>query len=50
MFTDGDDALISRDLFPESHPPTDERIEDLQELAAKQETVQTTGPLIDDQS
>ena len=38
MFTDDDDALVSRDLFPESHPPTDERIETLQELAGRQET------------
>jgi heat shock protein HtpX len=37
MFTDGDDSLISRDLFPESHPPTGERVEYLQELAARQE-------------
>ncbi|HKL28448.1 MAG TPA: M48 family metalloprotease [Natrialbaceae archaeon] len=37
MFTDGDDSLISRDLFPESHPPTGERIEYLQELATRQE-------------
>jgi len=37
MFTDGDDALISRDLFPESHPPTRDRVEYLQRLAAEQE-------------
>ncbi|WP_396613329.1 M48 family metalloprotease (plasmid) [Haloferax sp. S1W] len=37
MFTDGDDALISRDLFPESHPSTDERISYLRGLAADQE-------------
>jgi heat shock protein HtpX len=38
MFTDGDDALISRDLFPESHPPTADRIEYLKALAAELET------------
>lgn len=37
MFTDGDDELISGDLFPESHPPTSERIEYLQDLAADQQ-------------
>lgn len=35
-FTDGEAGLISRDLFPESHPPTEERIDRLQELAARQ--------------
>jgi heat shock protein HtpX len=38
VFTDGDDALVSRDLFPESHPPTEERIARLEALAAEQET------------
>jgi heat shock protein HtpX len=40
VFTDGDDALISRDLFPESHPPTEVRIEALKELAAQQESIE----------
>lgn len=34
MFTDGENALLSRDIFPESHPPTGERIDRLAELAA----------------
>lgn len=38
MFTDGDDALISRDLFPESHPPASDRISYLKSLAKKLET------------
>lgn len=37
MFTDGDDAIISRDLFPESHPPTAERVASLKAIAAEQE-------------
>ncbi len=37
MFTDDDSALISRDVFPETHPPTSERVERLEQLAAKQE-------------
>lgn len=35
---DSDRELISRDLFPETHPPTDERIERLQELDATLES------------
>ncbi|MFC6734057.1 M48 family metalloprotease [Haladaptatus sp. DYSN1] len=38
MFTDGDKALISRDIFPETHPPTATRIERLQALARDLET------------
>ena len=34
MFEDDDPALLSQDLFPESHPPTSERIRRLQELHA----------------
>lgn len=30
---DGDDTILSQELFPNSHPPTGERIERLQELA-----------------
>ena len=36
-FTDGDPALLSQDLFPDTHPPTDERIERLQGLSAELE-------------
>ncbi|WP_258303694.1 M48 family metalloprotease [Haloferax larsenii] len=39
MFTDGDDALISRDIFPESHPQTRDRIAYLKGLAAESEAV-----------
>lgn len=35
---DGDDGLLSKDLFPDTHPDTDERIERLQALAADLET------------
>ncbi|WP_290814803.1 M48 family metalloprotease [Halovivax sp.] len=35
---DGDDGLLSKDLFPETHPDTDERIAHLQDLAAELET------------
>ena len=35
---DGDDGLLSRDLFPDTHPDTAERIERLQELSAEIET------------
>ncbi len=42
MFTDDDDSLrntlLSQELFPDSHPPTDERVERLRDLAADQET------------
>lgn len=34
MFTDDAPALISQDLFPETHPPTTSRIERLQALSA----------------
>jgi len=34
-FGDGDRELISSDIFPATHPPTDERIERLQELAGE---------------
>ena len=37
MFTDDDDALVSRDVFPESHPPTAERVERLADLVAELE-------------
>jgi len=35
MFNDGDDdiGLVSQDLFPESHPPTEDRVERLRNLA-----------------
>jgi len=32
MFDEGENALISRDLFPASHPPTSERIERLRAI------------------
>ena len=35
MFTDDEGGLLSRDIFPESHPPTSERIDRLREIAAK---------------
>ncbi|MXR50177.1 M48 family metalloprotease [Halovenus sp. WSH3] len=42
LFDDEDDTiaddLLSQELFPASHPPTDERIERLQELAGDLET------------
>ena len=41
-FTDDDPALISQDMFPDTHPPTDERIERLQDLSAELEA-QTPG-------
>ncbi|MFT4963665.1 MAG: heat shock protein HtpX [Halobacteriales archaeon] len=37
MFTEGDDALVSRERFPESHPPNGEHIEYPQELVARKE-------------
>lgn len=37
-FTDGEPGLVSHDLFPDTHPPTDERIDRLQELATRLET------------
>lgn len=39
MFTDQESALVSRDVFPESHPPTDERIDRLAELAGELERI-----------
>ncbi|MFT4923688.1 MAG: heat shock protein HtpX [Haloarculaceae archaeon] len=44
MFNDGDEdedvdiGLVSQDLFPESHPPTSTRIEQLRELASDLES------------
>ena len=37
MFTDDETALVSSDIFPESHPPTGERIDRLAELAGELE-------------
>ena len=31
----GDGELVSTDVFPETHPPTDERIERLREIAGE---------------
>jgi len=35
---DGDDTILSQELFPDSHPPTRERVERLRELAGELET------------
>lgn len=35
---DGDDGLLSHDLFPETHPPTEARIAQLKELTAEAHT------------
>ena len=36
QFGGADRDLISSDIFPATHPPTDERIERLQDLAGEQ--------------
>jgi heat shock protein HtpX len=38
MFDGDDDELLSQDLFPDSHPPTRERIDRLRALAGTIET------------
>jgi hypothetical protein len=38
MFDGDDDELLSQDLFPDSHPPTRQRIDRLQDLAGTIET------------
>jgi heat shock protein HtpX len=38
LFDREDDALLSRDILPATHPPTDERVDRLTEMGAERHT------------